>query len=61
MMQEAIDAGFLASTPAPIITVPTAASATTTNRQNRILTPVTFQAQSAGAINFVTITGVVLL
>lgn len=61
MMQEAIDQGFLASTPFPTVTAPTAANATTANRSARILAGVTFQAQSAGAIDTVTITGVVLL
>lgn len=60
-LKEAIDAGFLASSPAPTVTVPLAAAQSSANRTARILPNVSFQAQGAGAINNVTITGVVLL
>lgn len=58
---EAILRGFLAANPAPIVTAPTAASVDSTDRSNRNLPGVTFQGQSAGAINKVAVSGVVLL
>lgn len=58
---EAILSGFLAANPAPIVTAPLAADVDNTDRGNRNLPGVTFQAVSAGAINTVAVTGIVLL
>jgi hypothetical protein len=60
MMQEAIAQGFLASSPVPTVTVPLASATLAADRSNRLLKGVQFVAQTAGAIDHVTITGNVL-
>ena len=56
-LQLAIDNGYLSSTPAPTVTVPSAASVSTADKANRTLNNVSFSATLAGAINTVTING----
>jgi hypothetical protein len=58
---EGILQGFLAASPAPIVTAPLAADVDPTDKANRNLPGVTFQAQAAGAINTVAVSGIVLL
>jgi hypothetical protein len=57
---QAAPQNFLAQSPAPSVVVPTAASLSSADRQNRLLPGVTFQANLAGAINAVTVQGTVL-
>lgn len=56
-LREAIDAGFLANTPAPVVNVPTAASISSTDKNNRVLKTLTFSATLAGAIHSTTLSG----
>ena len=58
-LKEGVDAGFLAANPAPTVTMPRAAAVTQTNRSLRQLTPGAFSATIAGAINGLTLSGVV--
>ncbi len=57
VMQEGIDAGLIAASPAPIVTMPTAASVNAIDKANRNLPNVFFQATLAGAVHSLTITG----
>ena len=52
------DAGFLAESPAPYISLPKAAAVGATDKANRNLPNVSFSATLAGAINATTINGV---
>ncbi len=54
-------AGFLANSPAPLVTVPLAADVDATNKSNRILPNVTFEATAQGAVDKVLVVGSVLL
>lgn len=54
-----IDNDFLSDSPAPIVTVPAAANVPPTDKANRILRNVKFQATLAGAIHAVVIRGTV--
>lgn len=56
-LQIAIDNGFVASSPAPTVTTPSAASVPLTDKQSRTLNNVSFTATLAGAINTVSING----
>lgn len=58
-LNEAISVGFLAADPAPVVQVPTAASAAPADRAARILRDVSFDAQVAGAIHLTVISGVI--
>jgi len=58
-LQLGISNNFIASDPAPIVTVPKAADVPTIDKTNRILKNVKFQATLAGAIHAVNITGTV--
>jgi hypothetical protein len=49
--------GFLAYSPAPVITVPLASEISSVDRGNRVLNGITFTAQVQGAVHFTTITG----
>lgn len=57
-LDEGVKAGFLLANPAPTVTVPKNAAITATNRNSRKLTPVSWTAQTAGAIHSVAISGV---
>ncbi len=57
-LKQFTDSGFLASAPPPYISLPTVASVTTTSKTSRNLPNVSFTAEAAGAINSVTIAGV---
>jgi hypothetical protein len=58
-LQDAIDQGVLADSPAPSVSVPLAANVPVADRANRILPDVSFTAQLAGAIQEVQIVGTV--
>lgn len=58
-LQLGISNNFIASDPAPIVTVPKATDVPTIDKTNRILKNVKFQATLAGAIHAVNITGTV--
>lgn len=58
-LNEGIQVGGLAASPAPIVTAPTVASISTATRATRQLPGVSFSAQLAGAIHQMTITGTV--
>lgn len=60
-LQEAIDAGYLAASPAPTVTVPKVANVSSANKLARLLTGVTFQGTLAGAIHKTTINGSVVV
>jgi hypothetical protein len=59
VLQAGIDAGGLAATPAPFVSVPKAAAVDPINKAARNLPNVTFRATLAGAINKIQISGVV--
>ena len=50
---------FLASDPSPVVTVPKAADVPPTDKANRILRNVKFQATLSGAIHVVVVRGIV--
>jgi hypothetical protein len=54
-----VNTGFLAASPAPFVSVPLVANLSPTSRQSRNLPLVSFTAQLAGAIDSVTIQGVI--
>jgi hypothetical protein len=56
-LQEGINVGFLAADPVPVVTVPLAADVSATDKGNRLLPDVEFQATIAGAIHSLEITG----
>jgi hypothetical protein len=60
-LQNAVDVGLLAANPKYVVTVPTAASVSPTDKGNRNLPNVTFTATLAGAINSVQVLGTVNL
>lgn len=60
-MQEAIANGYLAASPAPVVTSLAAASQNPTDRSNRIVRGITFKANAQGAVNNVNVSGTVLL
>jgi hypothetical protein len=57
-LKQFIDTGFIADTPAPYISLPAAASVSSTSKAARNLPNVSFTATLAGAINTTTINGV---
>lgn len=59
VMQEGVANGYIASSPAPSVTVPKAADVSSVNKQARNLTPITFAYTEAGAIRKVTGTAVI--
>jgi hypothetical protein len=56
-LAKGVAAGLLASSPAPYVSVPKAASVSTANKTNRKLSPITWGATIAGAVHSVDITG----
>lgn len=58
-LQDGVDVGFLASDPAPTVSVPKAADVSANDKANRTLNGVTFAATLAGAVHAVTIQGTV--
>ena len=58
-LSEGIEVGFLTADPAPLVIVPKAASASVGNRAARLLAGVKFNANIAGAIHKLSITGVI--
>lgn len=56
-MQLSVDAGIFANDPRYTVTVPRASAVSTTNRQNRVLPGVTFQARVAGSIHKIQVRG----
>lgn len=58
-LAEGVNNGFLAASPAPVVSVPKASSVTTANKSTRTLAPVSFAATIAGAIHGVQIQGTV--
>ena len=58
-LQEGVDAGFLAASPKPSVTMPRASSLTSAQRSARTIPSGAFTGQIAGAINGATISGVV--
>ena len=56
-LNQGVSVGFLASSPAPYITMPVLADIPSIDKQNRILNNVEFQATPAGAIQQITING----
>lgn len=59
VLQQGVDAGGLASTPAPIVTAPLVANVSSANKMSRLLPNVSFSGTLAGAIHTVQITGTV--
>jgi len=59
VLQEAVDVGLLASSPAFVVTVPRAASVSSANKALRLLPDVNFTATLSGAIHKVTIAGTI--
>jgi hypothetical protein len=57
-LQQFVDIGFLSDTPAPFVSLPLVQNLTSANKAARTLTPVSFSATMAGAINATTINGV---
>ena len=60
-LTEGIQSGFLAENPAPIVSVPLAASVAAIDKANRLLRPITFSAKIAGAIHATTISGTITI
>lgn len=58
VLKQFVNTGFLSSTPAPFVSLPTAASISAVNKAARNLTLATFTATMAGAINSAVIQGV---
>jgi len=58
-LQTGIDVGFLADSPAPVVTVPAAADVDQADKAARLLKNITFSATLAGAIHTVQVTGTV--
>jgi hypothetical protein len=58
VLNSAVASGFLASSPAPYVSMPKAASVDSVNRGNRNIPNVSFSATVAGAVNSIQITGV---
>lgn len=56
-LEDGVDATYLAADPAPTVQAPRVADVSPTNRANRLLPDVTFDAHLAGAIQAVQITG----
>lgn len=60
-LDDGVSAGFLATSPAYTVSVPLVANVSTTDKANRLLPDITFEATLAGAIHKTTINGVVSL
>lgn len=58
-LQRAVERGILASSPAPVVTVPRVADVSSADKAARLLPDVNWSATLAGAVHKVTITGVV--
>ncbi len=59
VLQDFIDVGFLAASPAPIVTAPKVADVSVANKANRLLPDVSFSATLAGAIQATVIGGTI--
>jgi hypothetical protein len=59
-LQQSVEEQFLTNDPAPVTTAPLASEVSDTDKSNRLLTPVTFTAYTAGAIHTVKINGTVV-
>lgn len=58
-LREGITSGFLAESPAPIVSIPKASEVATVDKAARRLRPITFSATIAGAIHAVNLTGTI--
>lgn len=58
-LDEAISAGFLSPTPAPVIVMPLASQISTANRALRKAAPITFSAKIAGAVHAIDLAGTI--
>jgi hypothetical protein len=61
VLQAGVNAGFLAEDPAPTVTAPSVADVSSTDKGNRTLPDVDFEATLAGAVHSVTIAGRLVL
>jgi len=59
-LQQSVDEQFLTDDPAPVTSAPLASEVNATDKSNRLLSPVTFTAYTAGAIQTVKINGIVV-